>query len=192
MVNNHSTSTQELSLFSVRSNRMNSGGIIGLIYTTASLMGQVCFLRTWQIIITLVINDSKIFTKSIWVLVILLSIFALTPAPIRTYSRAYPHLLLLTPAHSRSLTLTHTHSHFFFPVILLAWLEMKNTCAITSYFGFCHYSVYMHLCSSCGYMWGSVPSLMLHAQFEELKLHVLLNQLINLCRTWLLLMIEIC
>ena len=36
----------------------------------------------------------------------LLSIFALTPAPIRAHSRSLP----LTPAHSRSLPLTPAHS----------------------------------------------------------------------------------
>ena len=40
---------------------------------------------------------------------ILLSIFALTPAPIRAYP-AYPRLSALTPAYSRLLPLTLAHA----------------------------------------------------------------------------------
>ena len=45
-------------------------------------------------------------TQVLAVFVILLSIFALTLAPIRAHSRSLP----LTPAHSRSLPLTSAHS----------------------------------------------------------------------------------
>ena len=41
---------------------------------------------------------------------ILLSIFALTPVPIRAYSHACPRLSALTPAHSRLLQHTPTHA----------------------------------------------------------------------------------
>ena len=49
------------------------------------------------------------------VFVILLSIFELTPAPIRAHSRTYtrslPHLSALTPAHSRLLPHVLMHKY---------------------------------------------------------------------------------
>ena len=60
--------------------------------------------------------------KEIWVSVILLSIFSLTPAPIRAHSRAYPHSLLLTPAPPRSLPHTPAHSCSLLHVLMHKYL----------------------------------------------------------------------